>query len=401
MTKLCKFWVNTGRCRRAGCTARHGAPEERAAALAAWQLARRPAAVAGPAAAGGGSGGRQGKGQRAAVFAGKMRARSSTPSPLSGRLLSNTRRLAPSNERRQFRTPVSADWLVETYGQARLCSGSGVVEVAGGRGGLAFELCARRGIPCSLVRVASATTAVPAVLPPSCFVLAQSEHSLVVLSTVCTVAQAMHCRRWRAALAAASSSSSSTSSTSSSSSKLPRSSASIIADGHHGLQRQVDPRLADGVTGRRLTRAQAKHVKARTAAGEVLLRPTLFAAMLEPSVWRPEGGASGLVGEQDGVGAGGREELRPQKADGNERLDGKEEASEVEDDEGEEGHEEDEVEDDEGEEGHDEDRGLRRASRHGTYTAAPPSLDRPESTALRAALQAASVVVPTPATAAA
>ena len=169
MTKLCKFWVNTGRCRRAGCTARHGAPEERAAALAAWQLARRPAAVAGPAAAGGGSGGRQGKGQRAAVFAGKMRARSSTPSPLSGRLLSNTRRLAPSNERRQFRTPVSADWLVETYGQARLCSGSGVVEVAGGRGGLAFELCARRGIPCSLVRVASATTAVPAVLPPSCF----------------------------------------------------------------------------------------------------------------------------------------------------------------------------------------------------------------------------------------
>ena len=182
---------------------------------------------------------------------------------------------------------------------------------------------------------------------------------------------------------------------------MPRSSASIIADGHHGLQRQVDPRLADGVTGRRLTRAQAKHVKARTAAGEVLLRPTLFAAMLEPSVWRPEGGASGLVGEQDGVGAGGREELRPQKADGNERLDGKEEASEVEDDEGEEGHEEDEVEDDEGEEGHDEDRGLRRASRHGTYTAAPPSLDRPESTALRAALQAASVVVPTPATAAA
>jgi hypothetical protein len=72
-----------------------------------------------------------------------------------------------------------------------LCAGTGVVDVAGGRGMLSFELCQMRGVPCSV----------------------------------------------------------------------------------------VDPRLADGVTGRRLTLEQAAFVQAAEANGETLLQPQLFAAV--------------------------------------------------------------------------------------------------------------------------
>lgn len=42
-------------------------------------------------------------------------------------------------------------WLVETYGLECLKAGSGVLDVAGGAGGVAFELAFRRGIPCVVV----------------------------------------------------------------------------------------------------------------------------------------------------------------------------------------------------------------------------------------------------------
>lgn len=94
--------------------------------------------------------------------------------------------------------------LVEHFGCEALCEGTGVVDVAGGRGMLSFELCQMRGIPCSV----------------------------------------------------------------------------------------VDPRLADGVTGRRLTRAQAQFVQEAADKGDTLLQPQLFPALLEPALWEASTAAS-------------------------------------------------------------------------------------------------------------
>ena len=43
------------------------------------------------------------------------------------------------------------DWLVDTFGQDMLQSGTGVIDVAGGRGMISFELWIRRGIPSTVV----------------------------------------------------------------------------------------------------------------------------------------------------------------------------------------------------------------------------------------------------------
>ncbi len=50
-----------------------------------------------------------------------------------------------------FRAVLFADWLVETYGKARLAAGSGVVDVAGGRGDVSCRLWGHHGIPCTIV----------------------------------------------------------------------------------------------------------------------------------------------------------------------------------------------------------------------------------------------------------
>ena len=48
------------------------------------------------------------------------------------------------------RHEVFATWVVETFGQEDLCSGMGVIDIAGGRGQLSARL-ATRGIPTTLI----------------------------------------------------------------------------------------------------------------------------------------------------------------------------------------------------------------------------------------------------------
>lgn len=55
----------------------------------------------------------------------------------------------PQSKRK--RTLVFVDWLLDTFGLDFLRNGSGVLDVAGGRGNLAFELFTMRGIPCTTI----------------------------------------------------------------------------------------------------------------------------------------------------------------------------------------------------------------------------------------------------------
>jgi hypothetical protein len=44
-----------------------------------------------------------------------------------------------------------AEWLTATFGTEVLSQGTGVLDVAGGRGDVSFELHTVRGVPCTLV----------------------------------------------------------------------------------------------------------------------------------------------------------------------------------------------------------------------------------------------------------
>ena len=105
---LCKFWMSNGTCRRTQCTCYHPEGEELKEARARWRQEQFE------------------------------------------RLASNAQPDDPHSEQQKkghaARAAVFAEWLCEVFGDDMLRKG--VVDVAGGRGELAFELSVKRNIPC-------------------------------------------------------------------------------------------------------------------------------------------------------------------------------------------------------------------------------------------------------------
>eukprot|EP01043_Picozoa_sp_COSAG02_P009202 COSAG02_NODE_308_length_25072_cov_20.906925_16_plen_583_part_00 len=111
---LCKFFVNQGICKRDNCPYRHVAADRLAETRSAWVAGRKA-------------------------------------SRLDAARLDGDPHENESKKDKAARASLFADFLVAEYGEAMLNSGSGVVDVAGGRGDLSFELHCRRGIRTTLI----------------------------------------------------------------------------------------------------------------------------------------------------------------------------------------------------------------------------------------------------------
>ena len=105
---LCKFWMSNGTCRRTNCICYHPEGDELKEARVRWRQDQLE------------------------------------------RLASNAQPDDPHDEQEKkghaARAAVFADWLCETFGEDMLRGG--VMDIAGGRGELAFELSVKRNFPC-------------------------------------------------------------------------------------------------------------------------------------------------------------------------------------------------------------------------------------------------------------
>ncbi|GMH35979.1 hypothetical protein BSKO_03847 [Bryopsis sp. KO-2023] len=111
---LCKFWVNTGRCPKGGaCRYSHNIMEGIGPVRTGWVENRR------------------------------SRRRQAGVDPSDPHMNDALRK---SN-----RAAVFCRWLVDTFGKENLCAGNGVLDVAGGRGAVSFELYTVHGIRSTLV----------------------------------------------------------------------------------------------------------------------------------------------------------------------------------------------------------------------------------------------------------
>lgn len=107
--QLCKFFVTQGQCKRPGCLFGHARGVK-----TAW------------------------------VDAVKKRRAAASQHP-------DDPHLALDKSSHRSRAQVFCRWLVETYGLERLRSGKGVLDVAGGRGEIAFELTLEHNVPVTVV----------------------------------------------------------------------------------------------------------------------------------------------------------------------------------------------------------------------------------------------------------
>lgn len=110
---VCKFFVNTGRCATRDCSFAHDV-----AARGEWVAERQ-------------------RERRAAA-------------QLDSERLGDPHAAAVKGDKGR-RAAIFADWLVATFGAEALNEGTGVCDVAGGRGDLSFELACARGVRCVLV----------------------------------------------------------------------------------------------------------------------------------------------------------------------------------------------------------------------------------------------------------
>ncbi|OQR96761.1 hypothetical protein ACHHYP_13619 [Achlya hypogyna] len=111
----CKFWVNTGRCHKgAACPMRHGDASELKALRKAWLADRLHK---------------------------KRLAAHQADDPTDPH----------AKQSKHFRAAIFASWLVETFGCDVLQHGTGVMDIAGGRGGVCFELWHHHHIPTTLI----------------------------------------------------------------------------------------------------------------------------------------------------------------------------------------------------------------------------------------------------------
>eukprot|EP00884_Botryococcus_braunii_P010341 jgi/Botrbrau1/19308/Bobra.0073s0047.1 len=113
-SQMCKYWINTGKCHKgAVCRYAHPPESEDGAVRLAWVASRKQAR------------------RQAAAAGGDPHAASAAS--------------------KRHRARIFADWIVSTFGLDFLRSGSGVVDVAGGRGELAFYLQNVHGIHTTVV----------------------------------------------------------------------------------------------------------------------------------------------------------------------------------------------------------------------------------------------------------
>ena len=117
--ELCKFWLNSGRCHLRACSLRHVAENERKEARLAWLQER----------------------QRQQEATRRLNAEA---------IGDHAGAAGAKKEHKKRRADILCSWLVATFGLERLQEGSGVLDVAGGKGLVSRRL-EELGVRCTVI----------------------------------------------------------------------------------------------------------------------------------------------------------------------------------------------------------------------------------------------------------